>query len=203
MASRPRTRSGFSLLELLIVVTLLSIMAAIALPSAAPSVGVELASVAEVLAGDLAYGRSLAVLNDDTYEFLFSLVDNQYTLEYSGSNSALATLPPNPFHATQDSATQFIVRLAQLPHVGPTVSLFDVQELDPTPVEASSVQFGALGSTTQTPTTVIWLSAGAGSAERYLSVTINPATGLTTVGSIQATVPATGSNGSGSTSAGS
>lgn len=194
MSRRPRYRSAFSLLELLIVVMLLSIMAAVIVPSAAPSVAAELTSVAEVVASDLTYGRSLAVLNNDTYQFLFDVADNQYTLEYSGSNSALATLPPNPFHASQDSATQFVVRLAKLPHVGPVVSLYDVQELTPSPVEATSVQFGPIGSTTQTPETVIWLTAGTGSGQRYLSVTINPATGLSSVGSIQAAAPTTGSS---------
>ena len=198
MTGRPRHRSGFTLLELLIVVTLMSIIAAIALPNAAPSTGVQLSSAAEVVAGDLAYGRSLAVLNNDTYQFLFDLTNNQYTLEYSGSNPALATLPPNPFHASQDAATQFVVRLAQLPRLGVPVSLYDVQELSPGPVEAASVQFGPLGATTQTPTTVVWLAAGTGVAKRYLSVTINPATGLTTIGSITASAPATGAPTSGS-----
>ena len=138
------------------------------------------------------------MLNNDTYQFLFDLTDNQYTLEYSGSNPALATLPPNPFHASQDAATQFVVRLAQLPRLGVPVSLYDVQELTPSPVEAASVQFGPLGATTQTPSTVIWLTAGTGSAQRYLSVTINPATGLTTVGNLQATPPATAAPSSGS-----
>jgi prepilin-type N-terminal cleavage/methylation domain-containing protein len=203
MTGRPRARSGFTLLELLIVVSLLTIMAAIALPSAAPSVGVQLASVAEVVAGDLAYGRSLAILNNDTYQFLFDVVHNQYTLEYSGSNSSLATLPPNPFHASQDSATQFVVRVAQLPHIGPTVSLYDVQELTPSPVEATSVQFGPTGATTQTPSTVVWLTAGTGTVARYVSVTINPATGLCSIGTLQATAPTTGSMTSGGTTSGS
>jgi len=198
MTGRPRHRGGFTLLELLIVVTLMSIIASIALPSAAPSIGVQLTSAAEVVAGDLAYGRSLAVLNNDTYQFLFDLTDNQYTLEYSGGNSALATLPPNPFHASQDAATQFVVRLAQLPRIGAPVVLYDVQELTPSPVEATSVQFGPLGATTQTPSTVIWLTAGTGSAKRYLSITINPSTGLTTVGSLQGTAPATGAPSTGS-----
>jgi prepilin-type N-terminal cleavage/methylation domain-containing protein len=198
MAGRPRHRGGFSLLELLIVVTLMSIIAAIALPSSAPSISVELASAAEVVAGDMAYGRSLAVLNNDTYQFLFDRTDNQYTLEYSGSNPALATLPPNPFHASQDAATEFVVRLAQLPRMGVSAALYDVQELTPSPVEATSVQFGPLGATTQTPSTVIWLTAGTGSAQRYISITINPATGLTTIGGLQASPPPTGASSSAS-----
>ena len=58
MTGRPRHRGGFSLLELLIVVALMSIIASIALPSAAPSIGVQLSSAAEVVAGDLAYGAA-------------------------------------------------------------------------------------------------------------------------------------------------
>jgi len=199
MTGRPRHRGAFTLLELLIVVTLLGIIAAIVLPNAAPSVSVQLASAADVVAGDLAYGRSLAVLNNDTYEFLFSVSQNQYTLEYSGSNPALATLPPNPFHASQDPATQFIVRLGQLPHVGVPVVLYDVQELTPSPVEATSMQFGPTGATTQTPATVIWLAAGTAAAERYLSVSVNPATGMTTIGTIQAVAPETGATSSSTT----
>ncbi len=201
MSRRPRYRSAFSLLELLIVVTLLSIMAAVIVPSTAPSIDTQLLSAAEIVAGDLTYGRSLAVLNNDTYQFLFDVADNQYTLEYSGSNSALGALPPNPFHASQDSATQFVVRLAKLPHIGAAVSLYDVQELTPSPVEVTSVQFGPLGSTTQSPQTVVWLTAATGSAKRFLSLTINPATGLSTVGTIQASAPTTGTS-SGPTSGG-
>ncbi len=143
------------------------------------------------------------MLNNDTYQFAFDLTNNQYTLEYSGSNPALATLPPNPFHASQDAATQFVVRLAQLPRLGAPAALHDVQELTPSPVEATSVQFGPLGATTQTPSTVIWLTAGTATAQRYISITINPSTGLTTIGSLQATVPATGAQSTGSVSVGS
>ena len=117
--------------------------------------------------GDLAYGRSLAVLNNDTYQFLFDLADNQYTLEYSGSNPALATLPPNPFHASQDSATQFVVRLAKLPRLGAPVSLYDVQELTPSPVEATSVQFGPLGATTPNAANRHLANGGNRHRERY------------------------------------
>jgi prepilin-type N-terminal cleavage/methylation domain-containing protein len=189
MLLSPRSTAGFTLVEIMIVVLLMSILAMAVIPSAAPSVHDELTSVAQILAADLGYGRSLAVLNNDRYQFQFDLTNNQYTLSYSGTNSALSALPPSPFQSSQVPAGQYVVRLANLPRLGIPVTLYAVQSLTPQPVEAASVEFGPLGATTQTQPTVIWLSAGAGAAARYISVSLNPATGLATVGGFQAAVP--------------
>ena len=70
-------------------------------------------------AGDIQYARSLAVVNGSNYRLTFDTVLNQYVLTYSGTNPALATLPPSPFHTSSDTPTQQVVRLADLPHVGP------------------------------------------------------------------------------------
>src|ERR1700676_4458527 len=168
MGRTPRIRSGLTVVEMLIVVMLMSILAAVTLPSAMPSLHEQLVGAAQIVAADLSYGRSLAVLNNDTYQFLFDLGNNQYTLQYAGGNAALAVLPPSPFQSPQDLPTQYIVRLRQLPRVGVPVALYDVQQLTPAPVEASTVSFGPLGSTVQSQPTVIWLSAGAGTAKRYI-----------------------------------
>ena len=189
MPSRPRSSAGFTLVEILIVIVVMSILAVAIIPSAAPSVTDQLTSAAQIVAADLAYGRSLAVLNNDRYQFQFDRQNNQYTLSYSGSNSALATLPPSPFQSSQDPASQYVVRLAKLPQLGVPVTLYDVQALTPQPVETTTVEFGSLGSTTQTQPTTIWLSAGAGTAARFISVSVNPSTGLATVGSFQGTIP--------------
>jgi prepilin-type N-terminal cleavage/methylation domain-containing protein len=208
MLLSPRSTAGFTLVEIMIVVMLMSILAMAAIPSATPSVHDELTSVAQILAADLAYGRSLAVLNNDRYQFQFDRTNNQYTLSYSGSNAALATLPPSPFQSSQDPSTQYIVRLASIPRLGIPVTLYDVQSLTPEPVEATSVEFGPMGATSQTQPTVIWLSAATGAAARYISVSINPATGLATVGGFQAAAPTqgtaapTGAGGSGTSDSG-
>ena len=161
MLLSPRSTAGFTLVEIMIVVLLMSILAMAVIPSASPSVHDELTSVAQILAADLGYGRSLAVLNNDRYQFQFDLTNNQYTLSYSGSNSAFSTLPPSPFQSSQDPAGQYVVRLANLPRLGIPVTLYAVQSLTPQPVEVASVEFGPLGATTQSQPTVIWLSAGA------------------------------------------
>ncbi len=207
MLHSPRSTTGFTLVEIMIVVMLMSILALAVIPSATPSVHDELTSVAQILAADLAYGRSLAVLNNDRYQFQFDLTNNQYTLTYSGSNAALTSLPPSPFQSSQDPSSQYVVRLAKIPRLGIPVTLFDAQSLTPQPVEISAVEFGPLGATSQTQPTVIWLSAAQGAAARYISVSINPATGLATIGSFQAATPpqgsAMGTGGSGSGTSGS
>ena len=174
MNRRPLSTAGFTLVEILIVVLLMSIVAVAMMPDATPSVYDELTGVARILSADLAYGRSLAVLNDDRYQFQFDLQNNCYTLSYSGADPTLAALPPSPFQSSQDPSSQYVVRLANLPRLGIPVTLFDVQALTPEPVEATTIEFTALGATTQTQPITIWLAAGQGSAERYIFVSINP-----------------------------
>ncbi len=199
MTRRPRSFTGFTLVEVMIVVMLIGIMAAVVLtrPST-PTFRDQLVAAAQIVAGDLGYGRSLAVLNNDKYQFVFSTSGDQYTLQYSGANSALAALPPSPFQSPQDPANQYVVRLARLPSMGAPVTIYDVQQLTPAPVEATTVEFGPLGATTQAQPTVIWLTAGTGAAQRFISVSIDPVTGLATVGPFQAVVPPTGAAAAGS-----
>ncbi len=198
MGLRSLQRAAFTLVELLIVVMLVGILSALVLPNAMPSIHDDLVAAAQIVAADLSYGRSLAVLNNDIYQFTFDLPDNLYTLQYAGGNSALAALPPSPFHSPTDPATQYTVRLSQLPRLGLLVSLYDVQQLTPAPVEASTVTFNALGGTTQAQPTLIWLAAGVGTARRYISVSLNPTTGLATPGAFQGTTPTASQPSSGS-----
>jgi prepilin-type N-terminal cleavage/methylation domain-containing protein len=190
MGRRSRQRAALTLVEMLIVITLVGILSALVLPSAMPSIHDELVAGAQIVAADLAYGRSLAVLNNDSYQYLFDVTHNQYTLQYAGTNPTLAALPPSPFQSPQDPATQYIVRLSQWPRLSVPVTIYDVQQLAPQPIEATSVTFGPLGGTTQAQPIVIWLAAGVGAARRFISVSLNPTTGLATTGSFQATTPA-------------
>jgi prepilin-type N-terminal cleavage/methylation domain-containing protein len=189
----PRSSAGFTLVEILIVVALMSILAVAVIPSTAPSVHEGLTSAANIVAADLAYGRSLAVLNNDRYQIQFDLANNQYTLAYSGSNTTPPALPPSPLQPSNDPPNQYIVRLAKLPRMGMPVALYDVQLAGAQPVKTTTVEFGPLGATTATQPTAVWLSAGSGKAQRYISISINPATGLATIGPFQGAAPAAAS----------
>lgn len=190
--------AGYSLVELLMVITLMSIAAALALPSVNPGIHDQLQGAAEIVAGDLAYARGLAVTNNGTYRITFDLARESYTLVYSGADPALTTLPSNPFQAPGGDPTQYTVAFSQLPSLGGSVQLAAVGTSGTNPTPQSTIEFGPYGSTTQSAATVVWLSAGSGAAQRFISVSVNPVTGLATIGPFQGTGPPASILGAGS-----
>ncbi len=170
--------AGFSLLEVLIVVAIMGILAALVLPSSEPSLNDQLRGAAQVLKTDLAYAQSLAISNNSTYEVTFDFQNNSYTIQHSGSNPALDTLPHSPFSNPDDPPEAHIVRLADMPHIGPPVKLVTAVNFENFATPVDKVEFGPLGETTQPGYTLIWLSAGNGTDTRYLWFVINPITGL-------------------------
>ncbi len=189
MPGRRQSSAAFSLVELLIVIALMGIVAALALPSLSPAIHDQLQGAAQIIAHDLAYARGLAVANNSSYRFSFDLANNQYVMRYSGSNPALAALPPNPFQAPGGDPTQYVVSLGELVTLGGKVQLAAVGTMGTSPAAHADLEFGPLGATTRTDPTVIWLSAGAASAQRYISVSVNPVTGLATVGTFSGNGP--------------
>lgn len=179
MLAGRRQSAGFSLIELLIVIALMGILAGLVLPRTNPSLYDQLRSAAQILRTDLAYGRSLAVTNNSTYRVTFDTADNRYILEHSGSRAALDTLPDSPFRDPGDPPEQHVVELCDLPHIGPSVRIVTAASSGAAAEWVPDVEFGPLGETTRTSPTVIWLAVGYGSDTRYLSLTINPVTGLT------------------------
>jgi prepilin-type N-terminal cleavage/methylation domain-containing protein len=181
--------AGFTLVEVLMVVLVVSVLAALALPSMNPSIHDRLQTAAQVVAADMAYGRSLAVTNNDSYTFTFSVSSNQYTLTYAGSNSALATLPSSPFYSVADTPKSQVTNLANLPTVGGPVQLYAVGTNSSSPAATTQITFGQYGQTTQTAETDIWLTDGDGSLQRYIMVAVNPVTGLASIENFQAGPP--------------
>jgi prepilin-type N-terminal cleavage/methylation domain-containing protein len=199
MRRSPPAAAGFSLLEVLLVVALVGIMAAAVIPNAASNPYESLTSAAQMLAADLAYARSLAIVNNDRYQIQFDLSNNFYKLVYSGTNPALASIPPSPFQSPEDSAGSYVVRLANLPRIsGSAVALYDVQLTGSAPTETTTIEFGPLGATTAMQPTEIWFSTGSGQAARFIGLMVNPSTGLASVGSFSATAPS-GTSGSSTT----
>jgi prepilin-type N-terminal cleavage/methylation domain-containing protein len=174
-----RQSAGFSLIELLIVIAVMGILAALVLPKSDPSLYDQLRSAAQILRTDLAYGRSLAVTNNSTYRLAFDTTNNRYILEHSGSRAGLDTLPESPFRRPGDPPNQHIVELGELPLVGSGVRLVAATSSGAVIAPVSDVEFGPLGETTRTSPTVIWLAAGFDSDTRYLALRVNPVTGLT------------------------
>src|SRR5688500_572070 len=126
---RPSRQSGFTLIELMIVVALLSLVAATIIPNANPSLRDQLEGAAEILSGDIAFARSLAVANDSNYRIAFDFTQNRYVLTHTGTNPALNDLPRSPYALSSDPTNQHIVRLANLPHLGGTARLHTARAL--------------------------------------------------------------------------
>ena len=189
MPSRRPASAAFSLVELLIVIAVMGIVAALALPNVNSGIHDQLQAAADSMAGDLAYVRGLAVANNSSYRLTFDLTNNQFTLVYSGANPALATLPSNPFQTAASTPTQWVVSLNDLPSLGGKVQLAAVGTMGSRPAKTTTLEFGALGGTTAVDPTAIWLTSGAGPAQRYISISVNPVTGLASVNAFTASGP--------------
>jgi prepilin-type N-terminal cleavage/methylation domain-containing protein len=185
-----RQFAGFSLIELMIVIAIMGIVAALATPSLNPGLHDQLQSVARLVAGDIAYGRSLAVANNSQYRFTFDATANRYILRHSGVNTALNVLPESPFRSPSDPPDQYIVDLAGLPRLGGhNVRVLAVTGPSQTVITSADLEFGPLGETTRSQETLVWLAGGRGADTRYLTVHVNPVTGLTSIGQFTSLAP--------------
>jgi Tfp pilus assembly protein FimT len=175
---------------MLIVIVLTSILVQMAITSASSTVYDQLRSVANVVSGELAYGRSLAVGNNTSYCFDIDPSGNRLVMHHTGADATLNTLPSSPFRSPGDPSNQAILALNNLPHMGLSVSLLGAQAVATSTQSVTTVEFNPYGNTTQAAQTVIWFTAGSGDSRRFYSVTVNPVTGLSAPGSYSSVAPA-------------
>ena len=183
-----RRNAGFTLLEILMVIVMICILAAVILPRNNPNVLDELRSAAQIVSTELAYGRSLAMANNDAYKFTFDTTQNRFTLAHSGSNTLLNKLPVTAFKSPSDTTTQHVVDLDEFPHMGPIVQIAAVEVVG-TNQRVTDLEFTPLGATARTTGTVVWLVSGSGSNARYITITVDPVMGSCQIGSYSATSP--------------
>ena len=170
------------------VIVMICILAAVILPRNNPNVLDELRSAAQIVSTELAYGRSLAMANNDAYKFTFDTTQNRFTLAHSGSNTLLNKLPVTAFKSPSDTTTQHVVDLDEFPHMGPIVQIAAVEVVG-TNQRVTDLEFTPLGATARTTGTVVWLVSGSGSNARYITITVDPVMGSCQIGSYSATSP--------------
>lgn len=188
-SSHRAARCGYTIVELLIVVSLMGILAALLLPKFEPSTYEQLHGAGIVIASDLSYARNLAVANDSRYTLTFEVATNEYVLQHSGTNTLLNVLPMRPYRSANDAADRQHTYLAELPHLGATVEIVGVHVGSGSLLNSASIEFNSLGGLTSAQPVTIWLACGSGPARRYLPLEIAPVTGLISVGEYQAVAP--------------
>ena len=185
-----RTDHGFTLVEVMIVIAIMSVLAGLAIPYYQPNATIQLQAAAEIVAADVAFARSMAVSRNNEYTISFDIAENAYSLSHTGGVPALANLPNSPFHY-EDDATERTTQLESLPHWGEAAKLVAVYSRPDSgaPTSISSVVFEPSGNTAYDETTAIWLSVGSGTVSRFISVEIDPVTGLESVSEVTSTMP--------------
>jgi prepilin-type N-terminal cleavage/methylation domain-containing protein len=183
-------RTALTLIELLLTIAVLGILAAILVPQLSGDLPERLNAGAQVVSADLDYARSLAVANNSSYRLTFDAPSNSYYLQHSGANALLNTLPRSPFRQNDDPAERQTTKLSLLPLPEPGVRLVGVVLIQGSLQATSSLEFTPLGGTTSTSPTVIWLTCSGGTLARFISVQVDPVTGLVTIGPIQSALPA-------------
>jgi Tfp pilus assembly protein FimT len=178
----------------LVVITIVAIIAGVVVTQFDSTSYDRLLGTAQIVATDISRARNYAVTNNSSYKIAFQRDSNSYTLTHSGSNSTLDELPESAFHFSSGTTTQQTTDLSSLP-MGSGVSLAAIEASDPIltsmPEAVLSIEFGPLGETSRPLQTTIWLSTGADRDQRFISIEINPITGLTEIGTVQTITPYT------------
>lgn len=80
-----RATDGFSLIEILIVIVIIGIAAALTVPMFSSAGSIQLSSAANMVAADLDYAKSMAITRQRNYAVIFDDSTESYQLECDGS----------------------------------------------------------------------------------------------------------------------
>ena len=178
-------RRGFTLVEMLIVVTVLGILASVILPSMnSTSSLIGLEAAARTLAADLRIARQSAVQYNSSYNVRIDLTANSYQITFAGTGSVptltnllnSSSSTGNSIDFDQWSASRLKQQRVALAGAALKTSKTSVTD----------VTFGPAGGTgpSRTEDTVLWLSQGSGNERLSVLVTVSWLTGNVTVGDV-------------------
>ena len=103
-----RVRNGFTLVELIIVVVILSIAAMIAVPMVSNAADIQVRAAANKIAADIDYVKSLAITHQRRHWVVFNESDESYqiwTVEDDGTTEYVIDHPVNPGPFVVDFST--------------------------------------------------------------------------------------------------
>jgi len=168
---------GFSLLELMMVLAIMSIVAGIMMVSTEGAPVQTLQEASSVLAGDLILARDAALTYGTEYTVQFNLSSNSYSVSHTGSANPPALERPLGNGSTGD----FTVSLGgghPGGNMGSKASLYRVRTVV-TGTDVTAIVFNSRGNTgpVRSEDTAVWLTQGSGENTRYQKLTVNWVTG--------------------------
>jgi prepilin-type N-terminal cleavage/methylation domain-containing protein len=177
-------RSGYTLIEMLIVVAIVGILASVVVPSLSSTSGaVTLEAMARSLAADLRGARQAAVQYNASYSVTLDLANNSYQAKpASGSAPGMVNvLAPTGAGTTIDLDTYGAAGKNQS-HV-----VLGGAALKTSKASVVDITFTSSGGTgpARTQDTVIWLSENTQSNRRSILITVSWITGAVSVGDVQ------------------
>lgn len=177
-------RRGFTIIEVMIVIVLVSIVTALFLPQFRPSEEAQLFAAAHVAAADIQYCRNLAVTNGSQYQIEFDSTNNRYEVSHTGADSSLDSLPKSPFLIDGTGGGGQPVQY-QVVSQQPGSGNVKIHEVTRDAVSgAPQLEFSPLGALTMPGKTEVWLTVGGPGTQRFIAIEVNSTTGAVEVGSV-------------------
>ena len=180
MHTSQRPAAAFTIVEVMIVIVFLSVAVAMLLPQVNASLDQQVEATGRALVSDLEYARNLALVNNSTYQLTVDADAGQLILEHTGSNTSLDTLPTGPYRLSSDPSDKKITQLDSIPGIATAATFVAMYADGASQTAVNTVEFDSLGATSRSEQTVLIVGAGGGDARRYVTLTINPVTGLVT-----------------------
>jgi len=152
---------GFTLIEIIIVVVILSIAAMAAIPLMSSASDVQIRSAANLIAADLEYAKSMAISRGQNYSVVFDEGANSYQIEDQSDN-----VIPHPVKKGFDYAMNFSndSRLGKV-------------DITSTSFTSGKVTFDCLGSPVSNGGTITISASGI-----TATITVEPVTGYISIG---------------------
>ncbi|MCA9004765.1 MAG: GspH/FimT family pseudopilin [Planctomycetaceae bacterium] len=178
-------RNGFTLVELMIVVLLLSILATVSLISTDSSGSLALDATARMLAADLQLARNHAIKFNTEYTVDFDLNAQTYEILHTGAGDL--PVPKNNLAGTGVDADRYLKQIQVDSLNLPGQAVLRQIKLKTSTAAVSDLAFGPLGGTgpARNEDTVLMLTTQKNGNTFYILITVSWVTGQAWVDEIQ------------------